>query len=96
MKSINIRYYIDPKTNEPHIYNHGIREIEVEDILLKPGEDRPGIEGSRIALGQTRNGRFLRVVYIPDPIPNSIFVITAYELTGKPLKAYRRRRRKGK
>ena len=34
---------------------------------------------------------------IPDPEPVSAFVITAYELTGKPLIAYRRRRkRKGK
>ena len=96
MKSINIRYYIDPKTNEPHIYNHSVHENEVEDVLLAPGEDRPGIEGSRIALGQTRNGRYLRVIYIPDPEPNSVFVITAYELIGKPLKAYRRRRRRRK
>jgi hypothetical protein len=26
----------------------------------------------------------LRVIYVPDPEPNSMFVITAYELTGKP------------
>jgi hypothetical protein len=38
----------------------------------------------------------LRVIYVPDPEPDSIFVITAYELRGKPLAAYRRRqRRKG-
>jgi hypothetical protein len=34
----------------------------------------------------------LRVIYVPDPEPDSIFVITAYELRGKPLIAYRRRR----
>ena len=44
----------------------------------------------------SRVGRFLRVIYVPDPEPESIFVITAYELRGKPLTAYRRRqRRKG-
>ena len=96
MKSFNIQYYIDPKTNEPHIYNHGIYEYEVEEVLIRPGEDRPGIEGSRIALGQTRSGRYLRIIYVPDPEPNSVFVITAYELTGKPLKAYRSRRRRKK
>lgn len=96
MKSFNIRYYIDPKTNEPHIYNHGVYEYEVEEVLIRPGEDRPGIEGSRIALGQTRSGRYLRIIYVPDPEPNSVFVITAYELTGKPLKAYRCRRRRKK
>jgi hypothetical protein len=30
---------------------------------------------------------------VPDPEPGSVFVITAYELTAKPLVAYRRRRR---
>jgi hypothetical protein len=34
------------------------------------------------------------VIYIPDPEPDSVFVITAYELEGKPLKAYRRRSRR--
>jgi hypothetical protein len=28
------------------------------------------------------------------PEPDSVFVITAYDLTGKPLAAYRRRRKK--
>jgi hypothetical protein len=63
------------------------------DGLFHPGEDRPGKEGSRIAMGQTRAGRYLRVIYVPDPEPDSVFVITAYELSGSPLKAYRRRRR---
>jgi hypothetical protein len=30
----------------------------------------------------------------PDPEPDSVFVITSYELIGKPLAAYRRRRKK--
>jgi hypothetical protein len=91
---MNIRFYIDHETGEPHIYNHGVDEIEVEDVLLNAGEDRPGREGSRIAMGQTRGGRYLRVVYVPDPEPDSLFVITAYELKGKPLIAYRKRRRR--
>jgi len=90
---MNIRFYIDPETQLPHIYQHGVDESEVEDVLRKPGEDRQGWEGSRVAIGQTNNGRYLRVIYVPDPEPNSIFVITAYELTGKPLTAYRRRQR---
>ncbi|MFH1146401.1 MAG: DUF4258 domain-containing protein [Pseudomonadota bacterium] len=93
---MNIRYYVDPETDLPHIYEHNVREDEVEDILLRPGEDRPGKEGSRIAIGQTRAGRYLRVVYVPDPEPASIFVITAFDLTGKPLKAYNLRRKKRK
>src|SRR3972149_6924710 len=95
---MNIRFYIDPETGEPHIYSHGVDETEAEDVLMNPGEDRPGREGSRIAIGQTRGGRYLRVVYVPDPKPESLFVITAYELKGKHLIAYRRRskRKKGK
>jgi len=88
------RFYIDPQTGAPHIYNHRVGEDEVEDVLRNPGEDRPGHEGSRVALGQTRSGRYLRVIYVPDPEPDSVFVITAYELQGKPLTAYRRRRRR--
>ena len=91
---MKIRFYIDPETGQPHIYNHGVREDEVEDVLGKSGEDRPGREGSRVAIGKTNSGRYLRVIYVPDPIPESAFVITTYELIGKPLKAYRRRRRR--
>jgi hypothetical protein len=93
---MKIRYYIDPETGLPHIYKHNVFENEVEDVLLKPGEDRLGREGSRIVLGQTNAGRYLRVIYVPDPEPESVFVITAFELSGKPLTAYKRRRRKKK
>ena len=34
---------------------------------------------SRIAIGMTRGGRYLRVVYVRDLEPDSVFVITAYE-----------------
>ena len=91
---MNIRYYIDPETGQPHIYKHDVVEAEVEEVLARPGEDRPGSEGARIALGQTSAGRYLRVIYVLDPEPDSVFVITAFELRGKPLMAYRRRRRR--
>ena len=94
---MKIRFYIDPETGHPHIYNHNITDTEVEDVLKNAGEDRPGSEGSRVALGKTQGGRHLRIIYVPDPEPDSIFVITGYELKDKPLLAYRRRlRRKGK
>ena len=89
-----VRYYIDPETGQPHIYNHDVTEEEVEDVLRAPGEDRIGAEGARVALGKTSGGRYLRVVYVPDPEPESVFVVTAYELKGKALLAYRRRRRR--
>ena len=91
---MRIRLYIDPVADEPHIYNHDVDEDEVEDVLSNPGEDRKSRGTSREAIGQTQSGRYLRVVYVPDREPDSIFVVTAYELTGKTLQAYRRRRRR--
>ena len=73
---MNIRFFIDPQSDVPHIYEHGVSEEEVEEILVNPAEDRPGKEGSRVALGRTSAGRFLRVIYVPDPKPDSVFVIT--------------------
>ena len=91
---MEIRFYIDPETGEPHIYRHDVSEEEVEEVLLRPGEDRPAEKGARVAVGQTETGRHLKVIYVPDPIPQSVFVITAYDLVGKSLAAYRRRRRR--
>ena len=64
------------------------------EVLERPGEDRASSAGSRIVLGQTEAGRNLKVIYVPDPGLDSLFVITAYDLTGVPLAAYRRRRKK--
>src|SRR5262245_5170240 len=91
---MKVRYYIDPQTEVPHIYGHDVSELEVEQVLERPAEDTPGNAGSRIAIGRTSTGRTLRVIYLPDPEPNSVFVITAFDLRGKPLFAYRRRRRR--
>lgn len=91
---MEVRFYVDPETGLPHIRRHDIDEDEVRDVLGRPLEDRPGREGSRIALGQTRAGRYLRVIYVPDAAPNSVFVITAYGLGSKALRALRRRRRR--
>jgi len=88
---LNIRYYLDDETGQPHFYRHDVSEQEVEEVLARPGEDRRGYHDARIAMGQTRAGRHLRVVYVPDPEPDSVFVVTAYELKGKPLTAYKRR-----
>lgn len=91
---MEFRFYEDPDTGQPHIYNHGVTEDEVRQVLAHPGEDRPSSDDSRMALGQTQAGRYLRVIYVPDPAGDSAFVVTAYELRGKQLKAYRRRRRR--
>jgi Domain of unknown function (DUF4258) len=89
----DLRFYEDPDTGEPHIYNHSVTEKEVRQILEDPIEDRASADNSRSALGQTYAGRYLRVIYVPDEEGDGVFVVTAYELQGKPLKAFRRRRR---
>ena len=93
---MTVRFYIDPATDQPHIYGHLVAEEEVEDVLARPMEDRAGRDRSRIALGQTEAGRYLRVIYVPDPIPGSVFVISAYELGEKAQKALRRRLKSSK
>jgi hypothetical protein len=70
-----------------------VSEEEVEEVMSRPGET-PGRPGSRIALGQTTAGRYLQVVYMLDEDRLGAFVITAYDLRGKALAAYRRRRRR--
>ena len=90
---MDIRYHRDPDTGLPHIYGHGVTEAEVEQVLHGAGEDLPGSRDSRMKLGQTWAGRYLQVIYVPDDEPDSVFVITAYDLSGKPLKAYKRRYR---
>ena len=91
---MQIRYHIDPKTGLPHIYEHNVSEQEVEDVLGQALQDIRGREHSRIAIGQTGEGRYLRVIYVPDPVPDSVFVITAYELGVKAKRAIRRRKKK--
>ena len=91
---MKVRYYIDPQTDVPHIYNHDVSEPEVEQVLKRPAEDFPADNGARAAIGSTSAGRLLRVLYVPDAEPNIVFVITAYDVRGKQLLAYRRRRRR--
>jgi hypothetical protein len=91
---MNLRFHVDPETGQPHIYEHGVDEGEVEQVLRKPLEEIGGRGNSMIAIGQTRAGRYLRVIYSPDEGGDSIFVITAYDLPPRQLRALRRRLRR--
>jgi hypothetical protein len=53
---MEVRYYLNPDSGEPHIYEHGVTEEEVEAVLRRPGEDLPAKDGARQALGQTAAG----------------------------------------
>jgi len=50
---------------------------------------------AHVALGHTRTGRYLRVVYVPDEGRRSAFVITAYPVSFKVVRALRRRHGRG-
>jgi hypothetical protein len=91
---MEIRFYYDPETGQPHIYAHGVTEEEVRQVLRTSGEDLPAAGDSRMRLGRTAAGRYLQVIYVPDEDAQSVFVITAYELRGKAKSAYRRRQRR--
>jgi hypothetical protein len=32
---MDLRFYLDPQTGEPHIYEHGVSEEEVEEVLAE-------------------------------------------------------------
>jgi hypothetical protein len=91
---MDVRFYLEPETDEPHIYNHGIAEEEAVEALRSSGEDRPGRNGRRVFIRRTLAGKRLRDVYVPVFELDNVLVITAHELAGKPLVAYRRRRRR--
>jgi hypothetical protein len=94
---MELRFHKDPDTGLPHVFNHGVTEDEVRQVLARAGEDRSSSDDSRIAMGQTEAGRYLRVIYVPDPGGEGAFVVTAFPLRGKDLKAHRRlKRRRGK
>lgn len=91
---MDLRYFIDPDSGLPHIYGHGVTEQEAEYVIRHAPEDRPGSGDTRHAIGPTAAGRHLRVIYVPDDDRRGGFVVTAYEVRGKQLKGYRRRRRR--
>ena len=93
---MELRFWIDPETDLPHIFDHGVTEEEVRQVLSRTGEEFPGSDRSRIRLGQTAAGRYLQVVYVPDAVGEGAFVVTAFDLTLKAKRAFRRRQRRKK
>jgi len=79
---VKVRFFLDETTGLPHISNHGVNEEEVEDVLTNPGEDRTGREGSRVAIGQTSAGRYLRAIYVRDPEPDSLLLLRPMNSAG--------------
>src|ERR1700722_1429242 len=55
---MELRFWTDAETGLPHIFDHGVTEDEVEQVLSRPGEEHAGTDHSRIRLGQTEAGRY--------------------------------------
>ncbi|HZZ45110.1 MAG TPA: hypothetical protein VFE58_19395 [Tepidisphaeraceae bacterium] len=91
---MDVRFLYDLDTGLPHIEQHGVSSYEALQVLHRREADAPAKDGARMAEGQTDAGRYLRVIYRSNEIDHSILVITAYDLTGKPLQAFRKRRRR--
>jgi hypothetical protein len=87
---MNLRFHRDA-SGEPHIWAHNVTEREVFDVLLDPLEAITGRFPSIIAIGLTRAGRYLKVIYSPDDTGDGIFVITAFELPPKQVRALKKR-----
>jgi hypothetical protein len=92
---MNLRFNLDPY-GDPHIWNHNVSQHEVAEALANPLESIRGRGTSVIAIGRTRAGRYLKVIYSPDDIGNGIFVVTAFDVPAKQIRALKKRIRRRK
>jgi hypothetical protein len=96
--AMKVRFYRElwdhPTTRYPAIYDNDVVEWEAYAVLAHAGEDLPGFDGSRMALGQIMPfERYLRVIYVPEPDTNSAFIFSLMSLRGAVLRACRARQR---
>jgi len=45
---MELRFWLHPETDLPHIFDHGVTEEEVRQVLSRTGEELPGRDRSRI------------------------------------------------
>lgn len=43
--ALNVRFYIDPQTGEPHIYNQAFRKLKSKRCWGRPGRIGPAPKG---------------------------------------------------
>ena len=87
---MNVRFNLNAD-GEPHIYDHGISESEVHEALARPLIQTAGADESTILIGRTAAGRVLKIIFAEARDGDGIFVITAFDLPPKQLRALRRR-----
>lgn len=91
-----VRFNSNPD-GTPHIHDHGVSEAEVHEALEWPLIQASGGDKSTILIGRTAAGRVLKLIFAESRGEDGIFVITAYDLPPKQLRALRRRlKRKGR
>jgi hypothetical protein len=81
----------EPERRVPPTSRPGVQEQEACSMLSSAMEDRPANAGARWAVGRPWGGRYIRVIHLTDPVPDSEFVLRAYELGPRAQHALRRR-----
>jgi hypothetical protein len=87
---VNLRFNLDP-SGDPHVWNHNVGEQEVAEAMGSQLESIRGRGTSLIVLGLTRAGRYLKVICSPDEIGDGIFIVTAFDLPPRQIKALKQR-----
>ena len=49
---MELRFWLDPETGLPHIFDHRVTEEEVRQVMSRTGEEFAGRDRSRIRLGE--------------------------------------------
>ncbi len=52
---MDLRFWDDPETGQPHIYGHDVTEQEVHEVMARRGVDYP--EGKMLAFGWAKRQR---------------------------------------
>jgi len=53
---MEVRYYIDPDSRQPHIYQHGVVEQEVEEVCGDRERIAQGVKDHGLRLGKREMG----------------------------------------
>lgn len=84
---MKFRFYIDPDTNEPHVYKHEVKEQEIIEVFTERSYfERIRQDGSFEAIARTDQRRFLRIAF--RRTGEEIFIITAYDIEDKETIAF--------
>lgn len=85
MGKFKLEIYFDERISSTHIEKHGVTEIELIEFFeeIRYLQRKRG-DGSYVAVGKLKDGRFLQVVF-RQPSPGTYFVITAYDLEDREL-----------